>query len=312
MLALYRYWRSFTRRIARSAFVTRTLPPLLTTLFDYAQLMRLNKPIGIFLLLWPTLWAVWLAASGRPNQHVFTVFVLGVLLTRSAGCVINDYADRNFDAQVARTKDRPLAAKRLEPGEALLVFAALSLLAVALVLTLNRTTQWLALAGAVMIVSYPFFKRFFALPQAYLGTAFSWSIPMAFAAQTGTVPRLAWLLFIANILWTTAYDTMYAMVDRNDDLKIGIRSSAILFGDADCFMIGLMQIMALLALVLAGIDLRLGLWFYLGLAGAGCFAAYQQILIRDRAPAACFRAFLNNNYFGMSVFGGIALDFLLT
>jgi 4-hydroxybenzoate polyprenyltransferase len=282
---------------------------MLTTVGNYAELMRLHKPIGIFLLLWPTLWALWLASYGRPYEHVFLVFVLGVLLTRSAGCVINDFADRDFDARVQRTKDRPLANKRLEPAEAIIVFVALSLVAIALVMSLSRITQWLALAGAVMIVSYPFFKRFFVLPQAYLGAAFSWSIPMAYAAQTGTVPRLAWLLFIANILWTTAYDTMYAMVDREDDLKIGIKSSAILFGDADCAMIGLMQTMTLFALLLVGLDMRLGIWYYLGLSGAALFAVYQQMLISDREPQKCLRAFLNNNYFGMSVFAGIALHF---
>ena len=250
------------------------------------------------------------ASHGRPDEHVFVVIVLGVLLTRSAGCVINDFADREFDKHVQRTKDRPLATGVIEPGEALLVFAGLSMLAVALVLTLNRTTQLLALAGAAMIVSYPFFKRFFVLPQAYLGAAFSWSIPMAYAAETGEVPRLAWLLFIANILWTTAYDTMYAMVDRADDLKIGIRSSAILFGDADRGMIGLMQFMTLLALLLAGLDMKLGVWYYLGLGAATIFALYQQVLIRKREPESCLRAFLNNNYFGMSVFAGIALSYL--
>jgi 4-hydroxybenzoate polyprenyltransferase len=308
-MSLYQTWHSMTQRVANSNFATRTLPPMLTTVGNYAELMRLHKPIGIFLLLWPTMWALWLASYGRPNQHVFIVFVLGVLLTRSAGCVINDFADRDFDARVQRTKDRPLANKRLDPAEALIVFVALSLVAVALVMTLDRTTQWLALAGAAMIVSYPFFKRFFVLPQAYLGAAFSWSIPMAYAAQTGSVPRLAWLLFIANILWTTAYDTMYAMVDREDDLKIGIKSSAILFGDADCAMIGLMQTMTLFALLLVGLDMRLGIWFYLGLSSAAFFAIYQQILISDREPQKCLRAFLNNNYFGMSVFTGIALHF---
>jgi len=308
-MSLYQTWHSMTQRVANSDFATRTLPPMLTTIGNYAELMRLHKPIGIFLLLWPTLWALWLASYGRPSEQVFVVFVIGVILTRSAGCVINDYADRDFDARVQRTKDRPLATKKLEPGEALIVFAALSLFAVSLVSTLNRTTQWLALAGAVMIVSYPFFKRFFVLPQAYLGAAFSWSIPMAYAAQTGSVPRLAWLLFIANILWTTAYDTMYAMVDREDDLKIGLKSSAILFGDADCAMIGLMQAMTLFALLLVGLDMQLGFWYYLGLGGAASFALYQQVLIRDREPQACLRAFLNNNYFGMSIFAGIALHF---
>jgi 4-hydroxybenzoate polyprenyltransferase len=309
-MSLYQTWHSFTQRVANSDFATRTLPPILTTVGNYAELMRLHKPIGIFLLLWPTLWALWLASYGRPNEHVFVVFVLGVVLTRSAGCVINDYVDRDFDARVQRTKDRPLASKRLEPGEALFVFAGLSLLALAVVLTLDRKTLFFALGGAAMIVTYPFFKRFFVLPQAYLGAAFSWSIPMAYAAQTGTVPRLAWLLFITNILWTTAYDTMYAMVDREDDLKIGIKSSAILFGDADCAMIGLMQTMTLLALLLIGLDMQLSHWYYVGLGGAALFALYQQVLISDREPQACLRAFLNNNYFGMSVFLGIALHFV--
>jgi 4-hydroxybenzoate polyprenyltransferase len=309
-MSLYQTWHSLTQRVANSDFATRTLPPMLTTVGNYAELMRLHKPIGIFLLLWPTLWALWLASDGRPNEHVFVVFVLGVILTRSAGCVINDYADRDFDARVQRTKDRPLATKKLEPAEALFVFAGLSFLALSLVLTLDRTTQLLALGGAAMIVSYPFFKRFFVLPQAYLGAAFSWSIPMAYAAQTGSVPRLAWLLFLTNILWTTAYDTMYAMVDREDDLKIGIKSSAILFGDADCAMIGVMQAMAVFALLLIGIDMQLSYWYYLGLGGAALFALYQQALISNREPQACLRAFLNNNYFGMSVFIGIALHFL--
>jgi 4-hydroxybenzoate polyprenyltransferase len=311
-MSLYQTWHSFTQRIANSDFATRTLPPMLTTIGNYGELMRLHKPIGIFLLLWPTLWALWLASYGRPNEHVFVVFVLGVVLTRSAGCVINDYADREFDARVQRTKDRPLATGKLEPGEALFVFSGLSLLALALVISLDRTTQLLALGGAVMIVTYPFFKRFFVLPQAYLGAAFSWSIPMAYAAQTGSVPRLAWLLFIANILWTTAYDTMYAMVDREDDLKIGIKSSAILFGDADCAMIGLMQAMTLLALLLVGLDMQLTYWYYIGLGGAAMFAVYQQTLISNREPQACLRAFLNNNYFGMSVFAGIALHFVFS
>jgi 4-hydroxybenzoate polyprenyltransferase len=309
-MSLYQTWHSFTQRVAKSDFATRTLPPILTTIGNYAELMRLHKPIGIFLLLWPTLWALWLASYGRPNEHVFVVFVLGVVLTRSAGCVINDYADRDFDARVQRTKDRPLATKRLEPGEALFVFAGLALLALSLVLTLDRKALLFALGGAAMIVTYPFFKRFFVLPQAYLGAAFSWSIPMAYAAQTGTVPRLAWLLFIANILWTTAYDTMYAMVDREDDLKIGIKSSAILFGDADCAMIGLIQTMTLLALLLVGLDMQLSFWYYVGLSGAALFALYQQVLISDREPQACLRAFLNNNYFGMSVFLGIVLHFV--
>ncbi|HTE43021.1 MAG TPA: 4-hydroxybenzoate octaprenyltransferase [Steroidobacteraceae bacterium] len=316
MPALYQHIQlraqNVIQRIGNSRFATQSLPPMLTTIRNYAELMRLHKPIGIFLLMWPTLWALWLASHGRPNEQVFVVFILGVILTRSAGCVINDYADREFDARVARTKDRPIADKRIEPTEALFVFAGLSFLALALVLTQDRFTQLLALPGAAMIVTYPFFKRFFPLPQAYLGAAFSWSIPMAFAAQTGNVPVVAWLLFIANVLWTTAYDTMYAMADREDDLKIGIRSSAILFGDADRAMIGLMQFMTLLALALVGVNMQLGFWYYLGIVGATFFAIYQQVLIYDRASQTCLRAFLNNNYFGMCVFGGMALSFLFS
>jgi 4-hydroxybenzoate polyprenyltransferase len=294
--------------IAASKFATVYLPPAVATARDYAQLMRLHKPIGTLLLLWPALWALWLASNGRPDQHVFAVFLVGVFLTRSAGCAINDYADRNFDAHVKRTKDRPLADRRIEPREALLVFVCLSLMAVGLAFTLNTLAQQMALVGAVMIVTYPFFKRFFPAPQLYLGIAFAWSIPMAYAAQAGHMPRLAWLLFIAGILWTAAYDTMYGMVDRDDDLKIGIKSTAILFGSADRAMTALMQLMCLLALALAGVDLELGPWYWIGLCVAAVLAIYQQILIKNREPESCLRAFLNNNYFGMAVFIGIALD----
>ena len=302
--------REASRRIAASKFVTEHVPPAIETARNYALLIRLHRPIGALLLLWPALWALWMASDGRPDQHVFVVFVLGVFLTRSAGCAINDFADRNFDGHVRRTQDRPLATKRIQPAEALFVFAGLSLIALALALTLNPLAQKLALAGAVMIVTYPFFKRFFPAPQLYLGIAFGWSIPMAYAAQAGHMPPLAWLLFCAGVSWTAAYDTMYAMVDREDDLKIGIKSSAILFGEADRAMIGLLQAMCLLALVLAGRDLHRGVWFYGGLGVATIFAIYQQILIRNRNPPACFRAFINNNYFGMSVFFGIALDYI--
>jgi 4-hydroxybenzoate polyprenyltransferase len=298
------------QRIANSAFVTRSLPPALKTARAYAELMRLHKPIGTLLLLWPALWALWLASSGRPNEQVFVVFVLGVFLTRSAGCVINDFADRDFDAHVKRTQDRPLAAKRVDPIEALVLFACLALMALALALTLNPLAQKLAFAGAAMIVTYPFFKRFFPAPQLYLGIAFAWSIPMAYAAQSGEVPRLAWLLFIAGILWTAAYDTMYAMVDRDDDVKIGIKSTAILFGSLDRTAIAIMQALTLLALWLAGRDLDMGKWYLGGLGVAALLAIYQQFLIHDRDPDRCFKAFLNNNYFGMSVFLGIALDYI--
>jgi 4-hydroxybenzoate polyprenyltransferase len=240
---------------------------------------------------------------------VFLVFVLGTVLTRSAGCAINDYADRNFDGHVQRTRDRPLVTGQLDPLEALALCISLGLIALGLVLTLDQLTQKMALVGGALLMTYPFMKRFFPLPQFYLGAAFTWSVPMAYAAHTGAVPRMAWLLFIAGLLWTMAYDTMYAMVDREDDRKLGIRSSALLFGDADRFIVGVMQLMTLFALWLAGRELELGLWYGLGLAVAAIFALYQQYLIRERKPEECFKAFLNNNYFGMSVFIGIALEY---
>ena len=297
-------------RFAATSFATDFLPGAAAKVRNYASLTRLDRPIGIWLLLWPVLWALWLSSNGRPDQHVFIVFVLGVVLTRSAGCAINDFADRNFDRHVKRTRDRPLVTGQVDPLEAVALCIGLGMIALGLALTLNELTRLLALVGAVLVVTYPFFKRFFPLPQFYLGAAFTWSVPMAFAAQTGAVPRLAWLLFIAGVLWTMAYDTMYAMVDRDDDRKLGVRSSAILFGDADRFIIGVMQLMTLLALWLAGRELKLGFWFGAGLAGAAIFALYEQFLIRARKPEDCFRAFLNSNYFGMSVFIGIALEYL--
>lgn len=297
-------------RLASTPLATDVFPQAWATARNYAQLMRLDRPIGALLLLWPALWAVWLVSNGKPNEHIFVVFVLGVFLTRSAGCVINDFADRNIDRHVARTRDRPLAAGRIDPREALALFAGLVLISLGLVLTLNREAQLLSLAGAAIMVTYPFLKRFFPLPQFYLGAAFGWSVPMAFAAQSGTVPRIGWVVFFAAVLWTAAYDTMYAMVDREDDLKIGVRSSAISFGDADRFIIGIMQLMTLLALWLVGRELALGIWYRLGLWVAACLALYEQYLIRQRTREGCFAAFLNNNYFGMAVFVGIALDYL--
>lgn len=279
-------------------------------LLQYAYLMRLHKPIGIFLLLWPTLWALWIAGQGRPDFKVFSVFVAGVVLMRSAGCVINDYADRNFDRHVARTRDRPIAAGRVSPREALLLFFALSMLAFLLVLLMNALTVWLSLAGGLLAASYPFMKRYTHLPQVYLGAAFGWAVPMAFAAQTGAVPRTAWLLFVATVLWATAYDTMYGMVDREDDRKIGVRSTAILFGDADRTIIGIIQLLALSALALAGQAAGLGGFYYFGLLLAAGLALYQQFLIRERKPEQCFKAFLNNNWFGAAVFSGIILEYL--
>ena len=297
-------------RVSATTFVNEILPGAAAKARAYADLTRLNKPIGIWLLLWPVLWALWLSSAGRPDPHVFIVFVLGTVLTRSAGCAINDFADRNFDGHVKRTKDRPLVTGAVEPFEAIAVCAGLGLIAIGLVLTLNPLAQKLTLVGGLLVVTYPFFKRFFPLPQFYLGAAFTWSVPMAFAAQTGDIPRVAWLMFIAGLLWTMAYDTMYAMVDREDDKKLGIRSSAILFGDADRFVIGCMQLMTLLALWLIGREQKMGSWYGLGLAIAAMFALYHQMLIRERKPEGCFKAFLNNNYFGMAVFVGIALDYI--
>src|SRR5512137_243897 len=229
---------------------------------EYMRLMRLDRPIGIWLLLWPCLWALWISAQGRPDEKIFVIFLIGTFVMRSAGCVINDFADREFDPHVRRTASRPLARGAVSPAEALAVFAVLGLVALALLIPLNRETQVLALIGGVLAVTYPFLKRFFALPQAYLGLAFAWSVPMAFAAQTGELPLVAWVLFVAGVLWTTAYDTIYAMVDREDDLVIGIRSSAILFGSADRFIVGILQLGTVLLLAYAGYLQELGRWYW--------------------------------------------------
>lgn len=274
-------------------------------LYQYFLLTRLQRPIGIFLLLWPTLWALWVAAEGFPRPGVFVVFVLGVILMRSAGCVINDYADRNFDPHVARTRERPIASGRVSPREALLLFVVLCVLAFLLVLTMNRLTLYLSFVGAGLAALYPFMKRYTYLPQVVLGMAFGWAIPMAFAAQTGEVPKVAWLLFVINVVWAVSYDTMYAMADREDDLKVGVKSTAILFGDADRLIIGLLQGLVFLGLLLLGRQLALGLPYYLGLLAALGFAVYQQYLIRGRDPAGCFQAFLNNNWLGGAVFAGL-------
>jgi 4-hydroxybenzoate polyprenyltransferase len=286
--------------------VTRELVDQLRT---YGRLMRLDRPIGIWLLLWPTLWGLWIAASGQPDPWVFTVFVGGVVLMRSAGCVINDYADRHVDGRVARTRDRPLATGKATPAEALVLFAALSMMALGLVLTLDRLTQLLALGAAGLTVVYPFCKRYMAAPQVILGAAFGMGIPMAFAAQTGAIPRLAWLLWLAVVIWAVAYDTLYAMADREDDLRIGVQSTAILFGQADVFVVALLQVLFLLALLLAGSVAELGLWYQLGLAAAALLLVFQYALYRQRQPAACLRAFANNHYVGGAVFVGIVLSY---
>jgi 4-hydroxybenzoate polyprenyltransferase len=277
---------------------------------EYARLMRLHRPIGIYLLLWPTLWALWLAGNGQPPSGVVLVFVLGVALMRSAGCVMNDIADRNFDPHVARTRDRPLAAGRVSLGEAVGLMAALCLLAFALVLTQNVLTVQLAFVGLALAVSYPFMKRFHSLPQVHLGAAFGWAIPMAYAAVTGALPPICWLLFFGNVLWSVIYDTQYAMVDREDDLKIGVKSTAILFGEWDKRIIGYLQLALLVVLVGIGLLAGRGWIYYLGLFGAAWLALYQQFLIRDRKPEECFKAFINNNAFGLVIFCGLLLDYL--
>jgi 4-hydroxybenzoate polyprenyltransferase len=280
------------------------------TLREYALLMRLHRPIGIWLLLWPALWGLWIAGQGRPEPRILMLFGVGVIVTRSAGCVINDYADRDFDPAVARTRDRPLAARRVVPAEALFLFLALGLVAVWLALQLDPFAQLFAVAGGVLAVTYPWLKRVVHVPQFYLGVAFGWSIPMAFAALTGEVPKIAWLLLTAVVLWAAVYDTMYAMVDRADDARIGVKSTAILFGEADRLIIAAMMAMTLLALTLAGREAGLGHWYHGGLIAAGILFLYELWLIRRREPEACFRAFNNNHYVGMVVFIGLALDYL--
>ena len=277
--------------------------------YEYLRLMRFDRPIGIWLLMWPTLWALWISSNGAPDQNIFIVLVLGTIIMRSAGCVMNDYADRNIDPRVKRTQDRPLATGAVTPIEALVLFAGLGLIAIGLVLTLNRLTQGLAVIGALVTLIYPFMKRFIATPQVIMGVAFAWGVPMAFAAQTNSTPRAAWLLFLAALLWAVVYDTMYAMVDREDDVRIGVKSTAILFADADRFIVMVMQLMFLGCLYLVGEASELGVWYRVGLLGAACLALYQQYLIRHREPAACFQAFLNNRHLGAVVFAGIFLEF---
>ena len=278
---------------------------------EYARLARLDRPVGTWLLLWPALWALWIAGAGRPTPRVLIVFVLGVVVMRAAGCVINDFIDRDIDPHVRRTRDRPLAARRVSPVEALLLFAALLAVALYLVTRLDLFTVKLACIGAALTISYPFFKRFFPLPQLWLGISFGgWSVPMAFAAQTGVLPRVAWVLYIAAVLWAAVYDTIYAMIDREDDLKIGVKSSAILFSDMDKLLIGVMQAMMLYALVLVGRDMHFGRWYQGGVIAAGVLFVWQQWLIRKREPAGCLRAFLNNQYVGLAVFIGVFLQYV--
>ncbi|AYF89427.1 4-hydroxybenzoate octaprenyltransferase [Pseudomonas sp. DY-1] len=278
---------------------------------DFIQLTRLDKPIGIYLLLWPTLWALWIAGEGSPSLANLLIFVLGVNLMRAAGCVINDYADRNFDGHVTRTRARPLASGRVSPREALVFFFILVAISFVLVLFTNAATIWLSFGGLALAACYPFMKRYTYYPQVVLGAAFSWGMPMAFTAETGELPAAAWLLYIANLLWTVAYDTYYAMTDREDDLKIGVKSTAILFGDADRLIIATLQGLALFCLVLAGNRFELGVCFYLGLAAAAACFAWEFYSTRTKDPQACFKAFLHNHWAGLAIFAGIVADYAL-
>jgi len=277
----------------------------------YIALTRLNRPIGIYLLMWPMLWALWFAASSFPDPRLLFIFVLGTILTRSAGCAVNDFADREIDLNVKRTSNRPLATGVISPLEALVVAGVLMMLAFGLVLLTDPLTIKLSFVALILAALYPFSKRFTYLPQLFLGAAFAWAIPMAFAAQSGELTRVTWLAFIAALLWAVAYDTQYAMADREDDIKIGVKSSAILFGDADIAIIAIIQAMVLFALALLGQTLDRGVIFYLGLALAALLFAYQTFLIRNREPERCIQAFLNNNYVGLIIFICIVLDYAL-
>ncbi|MEQ1592618.1 MAG: 4-hydroxybenzoate octaprenyltransferase [Thiobacillaceae bacterium] len=280
-------------------------------LTQYEKLMRLDKPIGILLLLWPTLWGQWLATRGQPVWPIVWIFILGVVLMRSAGCVINDYADRDFDPHVARTKNRPLAAGKVSPREALILAAMLALAAFLLILPLNKLVLGLSVVALFLAASYPFTKRFFAIPQAYLGIAFGFGIPMSYAAVWGAIPADAWILLAANVFWAIAYDTEYALVDYDDDLKIGIKTSAISFGPFAIPAIAFCYAAALALLAWVGLRMHLGWPYYAGLATAGGLALHHLRLIRERDPQACFRAFLHNAWLGAAVFAGIVINFVL-
>lgn len=276
----------------------------------FLELTRLNKPVGVYLLLWPTFWALWVAAEGFPDLSMFIIFTLGVIFMRAAGCVINDYADRNVDGHVERTVNRPLVTGAVTSKQALILFFSLLAASFVLVLFTNMLTIQLSFIGAALAAIYPFMKRHTHLPQVFLGAAFSWSIPMAFAAQSGELPKYVWLMYIANLSWTVAYDTMYAMVDRNDDLKIGVKSTAILFGDADRVMIGILNGIAIFCLLLLGSELALGIFYYLGLLAAVGLMIYQLWLIRGRDRASCFAGFINSHWVGVVIWLGLILSYL--
>ena len=293
----------------KSMLASGFAPELVTQLRNYGKLMRFDKPVGIWLLLWPTLWALWLAGEGRPDQGLFVVFVVGVVVMRAAGCVLNDYADRKIDPYVERTRTRPIASGAVAPMEALTLFVALALIAIGLASMLNDLARLLAVVGGVLTIAYPFVKRYLSIPQFVLGAAFGWAVPMAFAAQTGQIPELAWLVFGTAMIWAVIYDTFYAMVDREDDRKIGVKSTAILFGEVDLFVIAGLQVLMLFALLLVGYRSGLGFWYYLSVVAAALLMAWHQWLARDRQPAGCFAAFLNNHLIGLAVFIGIVLHY---
>jgi 4-hydroxybenzoate polyprenyltransferase len=276
----------------------------------YIQLARADRPIGTFLLLWPTLWALWLAGSGQPDADIVIIMVAGTFVMRAAGCVVNDYADRNLDPHVERTLSRPLAAGTLSTTEALGLFILLLAIALVLVLQLNKLAIYTSFFALGIALIYPFTKRFTDLPQCVLGIAFSMGIPMAYAALTNSIPMEAWLLFAANFCWIVAYDTYYAMADRDDDTFIGVKSTAILFGKADRLIIGLLQLVALIVLAYIGSQRSLNWHYFLGLVGAACFAVYQQVITQDRDPQRCFQAFLNNNWFGAVIYCGLVLGLM--
>jgi 4-hydroxybenzoate polyprenyltransferase len=278
---------------------------------QYWLLARFDKPIGILILLWPALWALWVASNGKPDLLVLTLICSGVIIMRAAGCVINDYADRDFDPHVERTKQRPIAAGKVSPKEALVFFLVLIAIAFALVLLLNTYTILLSFGGAFLAASYPFMKRYTQLPQAYLGIAFGWAVPMSFSAQTNTIPPVAWVMFVAVVLWALVYDTMYAMVDKEDDLKIGVKSTAILFGDYDRHIMAVLQVIILGLLITVGMIAGSGWAYYFGLFIAAGLFIYQQKLIFHRDKTLCFKAFLNNNWFGLAVFVGLLVDYAL-
>ncbi len=298
---------AYASRIASHPYV----PVVWDRAREYARLMRLDRPVGIYLLLWPTLSALWIAGQGHPDAGIVAVFVAGVVLMRSAGCVINDYADRRFDPQLARTRDRPIAAGRVAPREALYLFVALLSLAYFLCLTQNAATILLAFGGALLAVTYPFSKRYTYLPQVHLGMAFGWAVPMAYTAETGDTSKIAWLLYIATVLWAVVYDTLYAMADREEDIRAGVKSTAILFDEADRPIIGIVQGLMLAVLLVVGVQAELGLAYHLGIAVAAGLCIYHQYLIRDREARACFYAFRISHWLGAAVFAGIWADFFL-